>query len=147
MPAEQQSLGAWLRCHNDIFLPFWHNAIQRKPFMPAELPTLDQLPRQSASHVKNKWRDVLREVRATGSVAITNHSAVEMVLVDAAVYEQLTANAAMLKAHETSVLDQLAAEFDQRLAVLQHSDAAGKVAEVFAGKGKLVNRPKAGTAF
>ena len=43
--------------------------------MRAELPTLDRLPRQSASHVKNKWRDVVREVRTAGSIAITNHSA------------------------------------------------------------------------
>ena len=64
--------------------------------MRAELPTLDHLPRQSASHVKNKWRDVVREVRTTGSIAITNHSAVELVLVDAATYEQLAASAAAL---------------------------------------------------
>lgn len=115
--------------------------------MHTELPRLDQLPRQSASHVKNKWRDVLREVRATGSVAITNHSTVEMVLVDATVYERLTANAAMLKAREKSVLDQLGVQFDQRLAVLQQPEAAGKVAAVFASKGKLAKRPKAGTAF
>lgn len=115
--------------------------------MRAEVPTLDRLPRQSASHVKNKWRDVVREVRTAGSIAITNHSAVELVLVDAATYEQLAANAAALKAHETSVLDQLASQFDERLAALDHHDAKGKVAAVFAGKGRLAKRPKAGAAF
>jgi len=115
--------------------------------MRAELPTLDRLPRQSASHVKNKWRDVVREVRTAGSIAITNHSAVELVLVDAATYEQLAASAAALKAREASVLDQLASQFDQRLAVLDQHDAQGKVTAVFARKGKLANRPKAGAAF
>jgi prevent-host-death family protein len=115
--------------------------------MLVELRPLDQLPRQSASYVKNKWRDVVREVRDAGSVAITNHAAVEMVLVDAATYEQLTASAAALKAHEQSVLDQLAAQFDERLAVLQKRDAADKVAAVFASKGQLTTRPKAGTTF
>ena len=115
--------------------------------MRAELPTLDRLPRQSASHVKNKWRDVVREVRTAGSIAITNHSAVELVLVDAATYEQLAASAAALKAREASVLDQLASQFDQRLAVLDQHDAKDKVTAVFAGKGKLAKRPKAGAAF
>lgn len=115
--------------------------------MRADLPTLDHLPRQSASHVKNKWRDVVREVRTTGSIAITNHSAVELVLVDAATYEQLAASAAALKAREASVLDQLASQFDQRLAVLAQPDAQDKVTAAFARKGKLAHRPKAGAAF
>lgn len=115
--------------------------------MAALPPTLDQLPRQTASHVKNKWRDVVREVRQAGSVAITNHSQVEMVLVDAATYQQLTAGAAALQEREQSVLDRLAAQFDQRLAVLQQPDAAQKVAAVFASKGRLARRPKAGATF
>jgi prevent-host-death family protein len=113
----------------------------------AELPRLDQLPRQSASQVKNKWREVVREVRETGSVAITNHSEVEMVLVDAARYERLAANAAALIAREEAVLQQLTEQFDQRLAVLQQADASDKVAAVFAGKGKRARRIKAGASF
>jgi prevent-host-death family protein len=112
-----------------------------------ELPTLDQLPRQTASHVKNKWRDVLREVHEVGSVAVTNHAAVDVVLVDAATYEQLAASAAALKARETALLGQLSDQFDQRLAMLQQPDAGDKVAAVFASQGKLKSRPKAGAAF
>ena len=115
--------------------------------MHAELPTLDQLPRQTASNVKNKWREVVRQVRETGSVAVTTHSAVDMVLVDAGTYEQLTAHAAALKAREQSVLDQLAADFDRRLAGLQQPDARDKAAAVFASKGRLARRPKAGSGF
>ena len=115
--------------------------------MLAELPTLDQLPRQTASNVKNKWREVVRQVREAGSVAVTTHSAVDMVLVDAATYEQLTASAAALKAREQSMLEQLAADFDQRLAALQRPDAGDKVAAVFGSAGKLAGRPKAGAAF
>jgi prevent-host-death family protein len=115
--------------------------------MLAELPTLDQLPRQTASDVKNKWRDVVREVREAGSIAITNHSTVELVLVDAGTYQQLTASAAALKAREKSVLDQLAADFDKRLTVLQEPDAAQKVASVFGSRGKLAKRPRAGGSY
>jgi hypothetical protein len=43
------------------------------------------------------------------------------------------------------VLDQLGAEFDQRLAALQSGDAAPKVAAAFGCKGKLRNTPKAGS--
>lgn len=115
--------------------------------MHAELPTLDQLPRQTASNVKNKWREVVRQVRETGSVAVTTHSAVDMVLVDAETYEQLTAHAAALKERERSVLDQLAADFDRRLATLQQPDARDKAAAVFGSAGRLASRPKAGSTF
>lgn len=115
--------------------------------MYTELPTLDQLPRQTASNVKNKWREVVRQVRERGSVAVTTHSAVDMVLVDAGTYEQLTAHAAALKAREQSMLDQLAADFDQRLAALQRPGAGDKAAAVFASKGKLARKPRAGAAF
>jgi prevent-host-death family protein len=113
----------------------------------AELPKLEDLPRQTASDVKNKWREVLREVRAAGSVAITNHSSVEVVLVNAESYRQLAASAAALREREASLLDQLSAQFDQRLASLQAPDAGDQAAAVFKRKGRLSTRPKAGTAF
>ena len=116
--------------------------------MLADLPELEQLRRQTASDVKNKWREVVRGVRETGSVAITNHAEVELVLVDANTYRRLTEGAAALKARERSVLHQLAADFDKRLSALQQPDAARKVGAVFAGKGKLAKkRPKAGAGY
>ena len=115
--------------------------------MTAELPKLEDLPRQTASDVKNKWREVVREVRESGSVAITNHSSVEVVLVDADAYRQLAASAAMLREREASVLDQLSAQFKERLASLQASDAGDKAAAVFQRRGRLSTRPKAGATF
>ena len=111
------------------------------------LPKLEDLPRQTASDVKNKWREVMREVRESGSVAITNHSSVEVVLVNAEAYRQLAASAAALKEREAAVLDQLSAQFNERLASLQAPNAGKKAAAVFKRKGKLSSRPKAGTAF
>ena len=113
----------------------------------AELPKLEDLPRQTASDVKNKWREVVREVRETGSVAITNHSSVEVVLVNADAYRQLAASAAALKEREAAVLDQLSAQFNQRLAGLQAPAAGDQAAAVFKRKGRLSNRPKAGSSF
>lgn len=116
--------------------------------MQADLPELDQLRRQTTSDVKNKWREVVRGVREAGSVAITNHAEVELVLVDANTYRRLTEGAAALKARERSVLDQLACDFHSRLSALQLPDAARKVDAVFAGRGKLAKRrPKAGAGY
>jgi prevent-host-death family protein len=115
--------------------------------MIAQLPKLEDLPRQTASDVKNKWREVVREVREAGSVAITSHSSVEMVLVDAEAYRQLAAGVAALKEREASVLEQLSAQFNERLATLQAPDAGARTAAVFKRRGSLSRRPKAGASF
>lgn len=111
------------------------------------LPALDELPRQNASQVKNKWGDVVRQVQESGSVAVTSHSAVEMVLLTAATYRRLVEEVAALNAREQAALDELAARFEARLALLQQPDASGKVDAVFAARGKLVRRPRAGAAY
>lgn len=114
--------------------------------MITELPSLEELPRQNASQVKNKWGDVVRLVHQSGSVAVTNHSSVEMVLVDAATYRKLAQSISALKAREQLVLDELAQRFDARLATLQQSSAR-KVTALFESRGKLAKRPKAGASF
>ena len=111
------------------------------------LPALHDLPRQNASQVKNKWGEVVRQVRQSGSVAITNHAAVEMVLLDAATYQQLTEDLQTLGAREQTVLAELSARFDSRLAVLQQPEAAQQVVDLFAARGRLARRPKAGASF
>jgi hypothetical protein len=115
--------------------------------MITELPGLDELPRQNASQVKNKWGEVVRLVQELGSVAVTNHSAVEMVLVRAATYRQLVQEISALNAREQVVLDELASRFNSHLAALQQPNAAQKVQALFAAKGKLTQRPRAGASF
>jgi prevent-host-death family protein len=115
--------------------------------MTLKLRALEDLPRHNATHVKNKWGDVVRQVHKSGSVAITNHANIEMVLLDAATYEQLVGHAAALKQKEQSVLDDLHKQFDAELAVLQHADANQKVDALFEAKGKTKQRPKAGASF
>lgn len=115
--------------------------------MSAALPSLEDLPRHSASHVKNRWGDVVRQVRESGSVAITSHSSVEMVLVDTATYRRLVDDAGASAAREQSVLDQLNQAFEARLAALQQPAAAQQVDALFATRGRLEARPKAGATF
>ena len=115
--------------------------------MITQLPGLDALPRQNASQVKNKWGEVVRLVHESGSVAVTNHSTVEMVLLNAATYRQLVEQIMALNAREQSVLDELASRFDSRLAALQQPGADKKVKRLLAAKGKLTRRPKAGKSY
>jgi len=116
------------------------------PALPA-FPALHELPRQNASQVKNKWGELVRQVRQSGSVAITHHASVEMVLLDAATYQQLTQELSAFNAREQTLLDELAARFDERLAVLQQPEAAGRVDALFGAKGRLAKRPRAGASF
>lgn len=115
--------------------------------MITNLLDIDDLPREKSSQVKNKWGEVVRLVRKSGSLAITNHAAVEMVLLDASTYQKLTEEISALKAREQSVLDELSQRFDQRLAVLQQPDAAQKLDALLSAKGKLAKRPVAGSSF
>ncbi len=111
------------------------------------LPDLLDLPRQNASQVKNKWADVVRLVHQSGSVAVTNHSTVEMVLLDAETYQQLTAQVQAYKAREQSALDELTQRFNAHLDSLQQPEAAQGLRSLLAAKGKLTKRPKAGSSF
>jgi hypothetical protein len=115
--------------------------------MTTALLSLHELPRQNASSVKNKWGEVVRQVQQLGSLAITNHATVEMVLLNAATYQQLTEDIQALKAREEAVLDDLTQRFNARLAVLQEPQASKKVHALLAAKGKLKTRPKAGASF
>ncbi|WP_413723049.1 type II toxin-antitoxin system prevent-host-death family antitoxin [Sodalis sp. RH23] len=115
--------------------------------MITELLNFDELPQANASQVKNKWGEVVRRVHQGGTLAITNHSTVEMVLLDVATYRELTHSLLLLKAREQSVLDDLTDRFNARLAVLENPDAAVNVASVLARRGALKRRPKAGEGF
>lgn len=115
--------------------------------MITELPDIQDLPRQNASQVKNKWGEVLRQVHQSGSVAITNHSTIDMVLLDAATYRRLTEEIQSLNSRDKKVLDELASRFEARLAVLQQPEANQRVEALFDSRGKLANRPKAGASY
>ena len=115
--------------------------------MPAALPDLKDLPSRPASQVKNRWGDVVRQVRESGSVAVTNHSSIEMVLIDTATYRQLVEDVQALRAKEQTVLAELDRAFQARLAALQAPAATARVDDLFAARGRLKQRPKAGSSF
>lgn len=115
--------------------------------MPLELQKLDALPRHTASQVKNRWGEVVRQVNRSGIAAVTNHATVEMVLMPAAGYEQLLDELQSLRAQRQDSLDELTQRFNARLAVLQQPDAVAKVDALFDAGATHARRPKAGSTF
>ena len=116
--------------------------------MPADdLPRIEDLPQRSATKVKNKWADLVREVRAAGSVAVTQHDRVEMVVMDAETYRRAAALAEDAKARQQATLAELSTEFDRRLAALKSPETRGRVEAVIAARGRAKRRPKAGASF
>ena len=116
--------------------------------MPADdLPRIEDLPQRNATQVKNRWADLVREVRAAGSVAVTQHDRVEMVVMDAATYRKAAAMAEDAKVRQQATLAELSAEFDRRLAALKSPETRGRVEAVMAARGRAKRRPKAGPSF
>jgi rRNA processing protein Krr1/Pno1 len=115
--------------------------------MGADAVELERLPRKKASEVKNKWRDLVRDVRTFGSVAVTNHDTIEMVVVEARRYQEMAAAVDAAKARNKVALAELSADFDKRLAALKTPEARDRIEAVMAAKGRLKRRPKAGASF
>ncbi len=115
--------------------------------MAAEPLDLDTMPRHSATQVKNKWAELTRKVQQTGSVAITNHAKVEMVLVEVGHYQEMAAQIQAQRQRDQAFLEELNRRFDAELAQLQQPDMRDKVEAVLKARGKLKNRPKAGATF
>ncbi len=111
----------------------------------ANVINIEALPQRESSQIKRNWGSVAREVRETGRVAVTTHKRIEMVILSTAEYSSLMRRVAEAESRQQAVLDQLKLRFDERLASLQTPDAAGKVNELFAAKGRARVRPKAGT--
>lgn len=109
-------------------------------------PRIEDLSRRTASYLKNRFSDCVREVRRAGVVAITHHSNIEVVLVDADFYREMTTPfiAETNDPKREVSLAELSAEFDRRLAVLQSPDARGRVDAIMDARGKTKRRPKAG---
>jgi PHD/YefM family antitoxin component YafN of YafNO toxin-antitoxin module len=108
---------------------------------------VEDLPRRNATEVKNKWGDLVREVRAHGSVAVTNHDKVELVVVEVGRYREMAALVEGVQGRQQAALAELAAEFDRLLASLKAPDARGRLAAAMASQGRVKPRPKAGSSF
>lgn len=108
---------------------------------------LEDLPTQASTEVKNRWGQVVRQVQKTGSLAITHHSNIELVLSTAEHYQALLDEVMRLQARERSHLEELSAQFMTRLDKLQRPDAHARLASVMEAKGEASVPPIAGKSF
>jgi PHD/YefM family antitoxin component YafN of YafNO toxin-antitoxin module len=108
---------------------------------------LENLPTQASTEVKNRWGQVVRQVQKTGSLAITHHSNIEMVLSTAEHYQSLLDEVSRLQARERSRLEELSAQFMSRLDRLQQPDAHARLAGVMEAKGQASSPPIAGKSY
>jgi prevent-host-death family protein len=111
------------------------------------IPSLEKLPQRNATQVKNKWADVVREVRKLGSVAITQHDRVEMVVMNAETYRKISALAEEARARSEADLAELSADFDRRLASFNTEGIRDRVESVMSARGRIKRRPKAGAIY
>lgn len=96
--------------------------------MDLSLNLLD-LEKTPASDVKAKgWPDLMRKVAKRGAVVVTNHNHPQAVVVSAEEYQRLVAQAsgASTAAQRAQSLQQLQAEFDAHLAVLDDGTALSR---------------------
>lgn len=115
--------------------------------MPAALPKIEELPQKTATEVKNRWGDLLRQVREHGTVAITAHDKVELVVLEARRYAEVAALLGATEARREKELAELTAEFDRHLAQLSGPGTGKRVDAAVDAKGRAVPRPKAGSAY
>ena len=113
-----------------------------------KLGALDSLPQTSASDVKNiGWRGVMKAVDRAGTIVVTNHKEPEAVVISIELYESLREVANRAEAGKLSVLDELRAEFDQRLAALNGPDVSQRLRTLMKKHAKLDGKVKAGKSF
>lgn len=108
---------------------------------------IEALPQREATEVKNKWGSVVRQVKAQGRVAITNHKEPELVVMSAEEYGRLMASLAEAAVHRERILASLAARFDESLAKLQAPDAHERIDRFFAMSSEVETGVIAGETF
>jgi hypothetical protein len=112
-----------------------------------ELPPLEQLPCRRAADVRAVWPDFVRELANLHAVAIHDDSCGTVVALDAATYGRIVDRVAGKLGRDAALLERLTAEFNARFSALQGPNLPTKIEAVFASRGKLRSRPKAGSDF
>ena len=111
------------------------------------MPPLEQLPQRTATQLKNEWAEIVREMGKFGSVAITDHGQIGMVLMDAEVYRKISTLVEQNVQYGDASLTTISATFDQRLASFKSEGIRDRVDGVMSARGRIRRRPKAGPAY
>lgn len=103
------------------------------------------LPRTPASDVKKLgWRGVMKTIRRTGKVLVTNHNEPEAVILSVGEYDALMQAMEQSSSRNESALDMLRRRFDERLASLRAVDAGERLRDVMRESTRLHGKVKAG---
>jgi len=102
------------------------------------------LPRATASSVKEGWRSIVKSVKEKGTVLITNHGEPEVIVLSVAEYSELLQVARTTAEHG---LEALRLRFDERLASLSAADAGSRIRKAMATQPRLHGKVKAGKAY
>src|SRR4051812_33427344 len=95
------------------------------------LDWLTQLPHTPASDVKKLgWRGLMKAVRSSGKIVVTNHNEPEAVILSAEEYADLMRSAQQTASQTEVALAALRQRFDQRLSVLQSADVGNRLRDV-----------------
>jgi hypothetical protein len=89
----------------------------------------------------------MRQVRSSGTVAVTSYDQVEVIVMDVKQYQAIAQLVADARLNRENVLAELSAEFDRHLATLQEPDTGHRIDAVMASRGRTPTRPKAGSAY
>ena len=112
------------------------------------LTEIDQLPSTTASDVKKEgWRKLTRRVQAAGSVAVTSHGEVEVVILSRDLYITMLGELRERQKGKAADLEALRRRFDERLASLAAPDAGDRLRSSMAAPATLGGSVKAGTGF
>lgn len=120
-------------------------------YAPVRFDPINELTRTTASSVKEHWRKVMQEVREQRMVVVTNHNEPQAVIVSADQYRALQAKVAALETALAEArsgpagLDALRQGFDERLAVLQQTQAGDRARTLLRQPARLQGQVKAGT--
>lgn len=115
--------------------------------MAVSLTEIEKLPRRNATEAKNRWGGLVRDVRKLGTIAITSHEKVEVVILEAGKYREMAALVDDVEQRRKAALEKLSAEFDRHLASLQVPGARARVEAAMGAKGRVRRRSKAGASF
>lgn len=127
--------------------PLWHAPWSNVMSQTLKLDSLEMLPRTPASDVKKLgWRGVMKAIRSSGKVVVTNHNEPEAVILSAEEYGTIQRALQEAGAGGDPVLDVLRRQFDARLASLQSADAGERLRDIMRRPAKLGGQVKAGAS-
>jgi prevent-host-death family protein len=113
-----------------------------------KLDAIGLLPRTPASDVKKLgWRGVMRDVRKSGPMVVTNHDTPEAVILSASEYEAIVQALEEARGKDKMALQALRERFDERLKPLRKPEAGDRLRAAARTPVKLRGKVKAGKSY